>query len=476
MSDSVLSRIFPVLLRSGISLALLLVTGVIIARMMIPEEVPHAAASGVLTPVVEVVSLQQHETGIDFSVDGEVIPFRRLDLVAEVSGRVVYKSEQCRLGRYVKKGELLMQIDPVDYQLAVDQAKAAVSQAKVSIDENSVQKTNTEKELALAGEQLELVKKDFDRSQQLAAQKTITPAELERAQSSLLSIQEVIQRLENQLRVLSTQTERLAVQERREELAWETAQLNLARTEVKAPMSGVITEDSFEVNSFIQKGANVAKILDTSQLEIQCSLYMKQIQWIWRQSDESRSEPGGQHVPGQAVGITGAAAEILSQRTGYVFTPTPVTIRYEMDGERWAWEGELKTLDGGIMNPITRMVPCRVKVDNPQSGKRINGNLTESAIPPMLFAGMYVTVIVHSKPDISLYRIPERALLPGNKIWTVVEGKLQQHSIRIASTTLGDVLFYADSESIRPNDLVVVSPLASPTEGSPVQTIRSSVF
>jgi hypothetical protein len=180
---------------------------------------------------------------------------------------------------------------------------------------------------------------------------------------------------------------------------------------------------------------------------------MKQIQWIWRQSDES---------------------------TGYVFIPTPVTIRYEMDGERWVWDGELKTLDGGIMNPITRMVPCRVKVDNPQAGKQLaDASGTPSgtpltSVPPTLFAGMYVTVVVHSKPAIPLYRIPERALLPGNRIWTVADGKLRQHSIRIATTTPEGVLFYADSESIRPNDFVVVSPLASPREGSPVQTVQES--
>ena len=441
-----MSRFRSIFLRSATSLVLLALTGVVIGWMMTPEKIPHVAVSDILTPTVEVVPIRQHETGIDFSVDGEVIPHRRLDLVAEVQGRVAYKSEQCRLGRYVKKDELLLRIDPVDYQLAIDQAETAVSQAKVSIDENCVQKTNTEKELALAQEQLELTKKDFERNQQLMVRNTIAQAELERAQSSLLTTQEIIQRLENQLRVLNTQAERLTILLRREELALDTAKLNHARTEVRAPIAGIITEDSFEVNSFVQKGANVAKILDTSQLEIQCSLYMKQIQWIWRQSDES---------------------------TGYVFTPTPVTILYEMDSERWVWEGELKTLDGGIMNPMTRMVPCRVKVENPQSGKRINGNFSGSAIPPTLFAGMYVTVIVHSKPAIPLYSIPERALLPGNRIWTVVAGKLRQHSIRIATTTPEGVLFYADSESIRTNDLVVVSPLASPTEDSPVQTIAT---
>jgi len=410
-------------------------------------EVPHTPVDAVAA-TVEVVPIQRHDTGIDFAVDGEVIPFRRIDLIAEVQGRVVYKSEKCRLGQYVYQDELLMRIDPVDYQLAVGQAETAVSQAKVNINENEVQKANVEKELTLARERLELSRRDFERNQTLVERGTIPQADLENVQSSFLATQEIIQRHENQFRVLETQEERLNVTLHREELALETAKLNLARTEVRAPIAGVITADSFEVNSFVQKGAYVAKILDTSQLEIQCSLLMRQIQWIWRQSEEG---------------------------TGYVFAPTPVTIIYEMDGERWAWEGTLKTLDGGIMNPVTRMVPCRVRVDNPQAGRWAHGILSEASGPPMLFAGMYVQVIVHSKPDILLFRIPERALLPGNRIWTVVDGKLRQHSIRIAASTPEGVLFYAEAETIRPNDLVVVSPLASPTEGSPVQTAQHVV-
>ena len=439
-------RLRSVIIRSAISLALIAVTLFLISRMMIPVEVPHIAVSESVFATVEVVPIQRHDTGIDFSVDGEVIPFRRIDLVAEVQGRVIYKSEQCRLGKYVEKDELLLKIDPVDYQLAVDQAETAVSQARVNIEENEVQKTNVEKELAIARERFELTRRDHERHQQLVQRNTLTQADLENAQAALLATQEVIQRLENQLRVLNMQTERLAVLHRREELALETAKLNLARTEIRAPISGIITEDAFEVHSFIQRGANVARILDTSQLEIQTSLHMRQIQWIWRQSGES---------------------------TGYVFAPTPVTIRFEMDGESWVWDGELRTLDGGIMNPITRMVPCRVRVENPQAGRRSTGHLAGlPTAPPTLFAGMFVTIVVHSRPEIPLYRIPERALLPGNRIWTVVDGKLRQHSIRIATTTSEGVLFYADSEAIQPHDLVVISPLASPTEGSPVQTVQ----
>ena len=440
-------RCRPVLLRSFISLALLALTGSLIAWMMISEEIPHSSVAAAIT-TVEVVPIQRHDTGIDFAVDGEVIPFRRVDIIAEVQGRVAYKSERCRLGQYVQKDELLMQIDPVDYQLAVDQAEAAVNQAKVNVNENEVQKTNVDKELALSRERLEISRRDYERNQSLVGQRTISQAELENIQSTFLAAQENIQRLENQLRVLETQSERLDVALRREEIALESAKLERSRTEVRAPIAGVITEDSFENNSFIQRGAYVAKILDTSQLEIQCSLLMRQIQWIWRQSPEA---------------------------TGYVFPPTPVTIIHETDGEHWAWEGMLKTLDGGIMNPITRMVPCRVRVDNPQEGRWMQGLAAGASGQPMLFAGMYVRIIIHSKPDIPLYRIPEQALLPGNRIWTVVDNKLRQHSIRIATTTPEGVLFYADTEMIRPNDLVVVSPLALPVEGGAVQTVQQHV-
>ena len=439
-----LLRYRSAIIRSVVSLALIAITGLLIAWMAISDEVPQVPTAVAIT-TVEVVPIQRHETGIDFAVDGEVIPFRRIDLIAEVQGRVVYKSARCRLGQYVEQDELLLRIDPIDHQLALDQAETAVQQAKVNIAENEIQRANAESELTLARERLELINRDYARHQQLLERNTITQGGLDGARSNVLSTQESVQRLENQLRVLNTQLERLNVALRRDELALETAKLNLARTEIRAPISGIITADSFEVNSFIQRGANVARILDTSQLEIQCSLHMRQIQWIWRQSNES---------------------------TGYVFPPTPVTILYEMDGERWAWEGNLKTLDGGMMNPMTRMVPCRVRVEHPQAGKRLQGNSLGTDTPPTLFAGMFVTVIIHSTPDIPLLRIPERALLPGNRIWTVNDGKLRQHSIRIATTTPEGVLFYADSDLIQPFDLVVVSPLASPTEGSPVQTVQ----
>ncbi|MDR2756322.1 MAG: HlyD family efflux transporter periplasmic adaptor subunit [Planctomycetaceae bacterium] len=440
--------ILPVLFRSAISLVLLVLTGIIIGFLMIPKAVPKISDTVVTVDTVEAVPIERHRGGIDFKIDGEVIPFRQLDIVPEITGRIVYKSDDCRLGHSVQAGEILLRIDPTDYALEVEQLIEAIEQAKVNLTENTVQIENTKKELELAAKQLEIRKRDLERNQILAQRNAISAAELDTVQSSLLSAEETIQKLNNQLRIYETQKSKLAVALRKEEIALKTAKLNLERTEVKAPISGVVTSDSFEVNSFVQRGTSVAKILDTSQLEIQCSLYMKQIQWIWRQTE--------------------------TENSGYIFPPTPVTILYEIDGEQWAWEGRLQTLDGGGLNAITRMVPCRVKVDDPQSVHSVHvpENGTKNA-PPTLFSGMYVSIIVHSKPVVSLYRIPEKALLPGNTIWTATNGKLHRHTIRVATTVSDSVLFYADSEELSPSDLVVVSPLAAPVEGGNVLVINT---
>jgi multidrug efflux pump subunit AcrA (membrane-fusion protein) len=449
------TKLKSVIIRSIISLVLVSLTGVLVVKLMVPKQIARNTGGGInAVHTVEVVPVERHLGGIDFKIDGEVIPFRQLDIITEIQGRVVDKSENCRLGRTVQEGELLLKVDPVDYQNEFDRLTEAIEQAKVNIKENDVQLENTTRELVLAKEQLDLQRRDYERNRGLARGNTITAADLDASQATFLSAQESVQRLENQHRVYTTQTDKLKVALRQEEIALKTAKLNLERTEIKSPMRGVVNSDSFEVNSYIQRGASVAKILDTSQLEIQCSLYMKQVQWLWLSNNEE----------------TNTASD------GYIFRPTPVTILYELDGTTWAWDGTLESLDGGGMNAATRMVPCRVKVDNPQSVRLFQSN-TQSSVrlksPPTLFFGMYVTVIVHAKPEITLFRIPEKALLPGNRIWTATGGTLYQHSIKVAATTPEGVLFYADSDTLSPTDLVVVSPLATPVEGGTVNIVQS---
>ena len=55
--------------------------------------------------------------------DGVVVPFREIELAAEVAGRIVERDERCRAGNFVTQGTLLARIDPQDYQLERNAAR-----------------------------------------------------------------------------------------------------------------------------------------------------------------------------------------------------------------------------------------------------------------------------------------------------------------------------------------------------------------
>ncbi|MCP4277901.1 MAG: biotin/lipoyl-binding protein, partial [Gammaproteobacteria bacterium] len=69
---------------------------------------------------------------------GTVQPVVTWDGVSQVRGRVVEKHPQLRKGAIIQSGELLLRIDPTDYQLAIAQTEADIAATQAQIDELKV--------------------------------------------------------------------------------------------------------------------------------------------------------------------------------------------------------------------------------------------------------------------------------------------------------------------------------------------------
>jgi multidrug efflux pump subunit AcrA (membrane-fusion protein) len=440
-------------LRIGAPIAILLFGIGAFMALKSMKESPSNERERSVAPTVETIVVKPHAGALNISIDGLVVPFREIDLAAEVSGRVAKKYPICREGNYVKAGTPLLEIDARDYELEVERLKRELAQAAVAIEELDVEVTNTQALVRLAKEQHVLHRKDVRRQEQLVERRIVSDSELEQTKRDALTTLNSVMTLENQALLLSTRRNRLVGAHDLWQSQLSKAQLDLRRTRVASPINGVIISEMLEEDSYVQKGDSLAKIEDTSAVEVKCNLRMEDLYWLWAQED---GQPDGDHD---------------SVVRDYQIPQAPVTVRYDLAGRGYIWDGILSRFDGIGLDERTRTVPCRILVANPRV-VRIEGSgdpVTASVGPPALVRGMYVSVTVQAQPKMALLEIPQRAVQPGNKVWQVVDGRLAIHRVRVADSDDDVVLVYAEAAGLKPGMKLVSSPLAMAVDGMPVQ-------
>ena len=85
-------------------------------------------------PLVRVTEVQPETLRIDVETQGNVAPRTEISLVPQVSGKVIDVSPSLRSGGFFAEGDVLVKIEPRDFELQVVQRKAAVAQAKLRLE------------------------------------------------------------------------------------------------------------------------------------------------------------------------------------------------------------------------------------------------------------------------------------------------------------------------------------------------------
>ncbi|MGI9474751.1 MAG: HlyD family secretion protein [Rubripirellula sp.] len=383
-------------------------------------------------------SLESTEQKLHLVVDGSVVPFREARVAAEVAGRIVFKSDLCEAGTYVKKGELLMQIDPTDYELERDRLQRMQEQEYQSLMEADQEKVNTERLIAVAKDDFALQQKEVERQNQLSNGFT-SRAEIDQAQRALLGAQQQLVNLENQVSLLEKKRVRLEASEKLAATQLRAAEINLKRTDIQAPIDGVIVSEDADLNTFVARGSGLVTIDDTSKVEVATSLRMDQLYWVLDQ-------PG---------------VEADESPRGYALPETEAIIEYELagrEGVKYHWSGRLLSYDGIGLDPDTRTVPVRVVVDNPAEYVDEHGTTKKVTGATALVRGMFVRVNLLIKPQSPLVVIPANALQPGNRVLqfisdpSVLDSKPEEGQDEGLAATTGDSEDAEIESNFDPND------------------------
>jgi len=184
--------------------------------------------------VVDVLPVVFSDHAAQVSATGQVQAAQQIQLIAEVSGRVVYQSEEVIPGGRLERGEVLVRLDARDYQLAVAQQESQVEQAELNLQLEKGRQAIAAREWELLGE---------GRSEDEA------PLALRKPQ------------LANAER---------AVEAARSGLA--QAQLALERTALRAPYNAVVTAETVDLGQVVGPQMAIATLVGTDAFWIQVAV------------------------------------------------------------------------------------------------------------------------------------------------------------------------------------------------------------
>src|SRR5467141_2035936 len=195
-------------------------------------------------------------------------------MAPEVSGHIV--ELHVVDNKYVRKGDLLMVIDPTNYMIAVSQAEASVQQAQASVRNIDAQMTVQQAQIGANRAQLDQVQAGLEFAQQQAsryqdlaqtgagtvqnAQQFTTQLAQQRAsvKSAEANLDLAQRRIESQKAQRMSAEATLA--QARAQLR--QAQVNLERTRILSPVDGYVTNLLAQLGDYVNVGVNTISLVD----------------------------------------------------------------------------------------------------------------------------------------------------------------------------------------------------------------------
>jgi len=408
--------------------------------------------------LVETIALPKEVSRFPILVSGNVVPRCEVTLSAEVSGAIIVKGEAINAGRHVRVGTPLLQIDPRRFELQVNEFDSELKQVAADIKQLKTEESGINSLIELAERELALAESASKRLNTLANKNAVTDSELDAVERTELQARNALRLLKNRHESIPIRMERLEAQQKLTQFKRDQAKLDLSRTRITAPFDGIIAVIAVEKGNYVQSGDMLLKLEETSTVDVECSLRMEDLNWLWSSAEVAAPASNDKSVqPGSVDGVGH-----VDNRFEVPTINADVTC--EIGGDTFHWPGTLSRYENGGIDRMTRTIACRVTVANPLRKGSKNG-------PPTLMRGMFVTVTLQVTPREKLWRIPMRAVQPNGQVWSVNEDRLRSHKVSPSKVLPDAVLVRANQTDLKVGDRLVVTQLVTPVNGSPVRVV-----
>lgn len=191
-------------------------------------------------PLVRVVNVKKEDIRLSVTSQGTVSPKVVTDLVPEVAGKVTYVSPSLVAGGFFESDEVLLKIDPHDYELALIRSESEVAQTKLRLEQERAEAAVAKKEWEELGRGEE------------ASPLVLRIPQVAQAEAALAGA----------------------------EAALSQARRNLERTEIRAPFAGRVRQENVDIGQFVGRGQAVAQLYSVDVAEVRLPLPDEELAYV----------------------------------------------------------------------------------------------------------------------------------------------------------------------------------------------------
>ncbi len=390
-----------------ILLPLLVLLGAVLGARALMLAKPQVAARPESSRDVPVTVLRAQPAAhpVQLQALGEVKPVHRLVVQPEVSGRVVERNPSLMPGALLHRGDLLARIDRRDQATAVAAQAAAVEQARAALIEERGRQQVAEYDFRGVADKLSEDARLF----------ALRETQGRSAEATVSSAQAQLGK----------------------------ARRDLDRTRVRVPFDAIVLDASVEHGQLVTPQTSLATIVAINRYWVEVAVPVAQL---------AHFEIPGVNVAADRLGSS--ARVLLTAGEGVVITRTGAIERLlgQVDSR-----GRMARLLIAVDDPLGVDTPADVQLGTAE---------TAAATPRLpLLLGAVVRAEIDGMPLEDTTRIPRVAVFDDGAVWLVVADKLTRREVQVVWRDATTVLV----RGLGPGDVVVTTPLASPTEGMQVQ-------